>query len=137
VTFGRRITLYLFGFTLGGIIVWFGLMKDRPDDALTSWLPTKRIIMQLDTNKLKLTPILSCRLHCIGTDSAEIKSLIKHGEVNFSKSEVHATPYPRYAVDATSKNGRHLRMIFTAVPAETQLLSVADLGMKTDSCGCK
>ncbi|HXC03993.1 MAG TPA: DUF4258 domain-containing protein, partial [Bacteroidia bacterium] len=123
----RRLQLYLFGFVLGGIIVYFGIMKNRPDGALTSWLPTNRIIMQLDTNKMVLTKHAQCRMLCRGITQEEIKDVIKHGEVNFSKSEVHATPCPKYAMEGNTKDGQHVRIICAACAAETRIVTAIDL----------
>ncbi|HXC06791.1 MAG TPA: DUF4258 domain-containing protein [Bacteroidia bacterium] len=136
MNFRRRITLYLSGFLIGGLIVWFGLLKNRPDDALTSWLPTKRIVMQLDTNPLVLTHHAACRMQCRGITEAEIHALIKKGEVNFSKSEVHAVPCPKYAMEGTTQQGHHLRIICAACEKETRIVTAIDLDLKTDTCSC-
>ncbi len=136
--FGRRIQLYLFGFFLGGLIVWFGVLKDRPGDPLTSWLPKNRIIMQLDTNVMVVTKLAECRMHCQGITPAELKEVIKHGDVNFSMSEVHATPCQKYAVEGSTKGGHKLRIICGACAAETRILNTFDLAQKTDTCNsCK
>ena len=112
-------------------------MKDRPSDPLTSWLPKNRIIMQLDTNKLVLSKLAACRMHAQGITAEEIKEVIKHGDVNFSKSEVHATPCQKYAIEGSTKSGHHLRIMCGACPAETQIITTFDLGLKTDTCSCK
>jgi hypothetical protein len=137
LNFGRRLTLYLFGFGIGALIVWFGLMKNRPDNALTSWLPSQRIIMQLDTNKLVLSKHAECRMHCRGISEEEVKNVIKHGEVNYGKSEVHATPCPKYAIEGTTRGGHHLRLICGACEGKTELITAIDLDLKTDTCECK
>jgi hypothetical protein len=136
LNFRRRITLYLSGFLIGALIVWFGLLKNRPDDALTSWLPTKRIVMQLDTNPMVITKHAGCRMYCRGITKEEIHALIKHGEVNFSKSEVHAAPCPKYAMEGTTAQGHHLRIICAACDKETRIVTAIDLGLKTDTCAC-
>jgi hypothetical protein len=134
VGLGRRIRLYLFGFLLGGIIVWFGIMKKRPDDALTSWLPKNRILMQLDTNKISISPLIQNKLQCQGLQSENFQSLIKTGDVNFSQSGVHDKPWPKYAIETHSKDGRAIRLLCGAAPAETQILNAWVLGAKKDTC---
>jgi hypothetical protein len=137
LNFGRRLLLYFFGFFLGGLIVWFGIMKDRPSDPLTSWLPKNRIIMQLDTNKLVLTKLAECRMHCQGLAPEEIKEVIRHGDVNFGMSEVHAKPFQKYAIEGITKRGQKMRIICVAHPAETEIITTFDLGQKADTCSCK
>ncbi|HEV7230388.1 MAG TPA: DUF4258 domain-containing protein [Bacteroidia bacterium] len=136
MNFGRRIQLYLFGFFLGALIVWFGVMKNRPDDNLTSWLPKNRIVMQLDTNKMVLTGNAGCRLNCQDVKVEDLKELIKHGQVNFSQSQVHETPCPRYAIEVTTKKGKHLRLFCGACAAETRILGVLNTDSPKDSCTC-
>jgi hypothetical protein len=137
VKFARRIQLYLFGFILGSVLVYFGLIRNRPDDSLTSWLPQNRIILQLDTNKLVLATKAECYMNCQGLKPEELKMLIHHGEVNFSKSEVHAKPYPKYAIEGKTLSGKQMRLFCEAFPAETHLLSLVNFGITQDTCHCQ
>jgi hypothetical protein len=137
LNFGRRISLYLFGFALGGLIVWLGLMKNRPDDALTSWLPSKRIIMQLDTNRQVPSKEAECWMRCRKVTGDDIKKGIKNGDVNYGKSEVHAKPCPQYAIDAVTSKGLHLRFLCAACDGQTNILSITDLNAGKDTCQCK
>ena len=132
---GRRIRLYLFGFLLGGLIVWFGIMKKRPDDALTSWLPQNRILMQLDTNRVSISDLAGVNMGCEGLHAEDIKNLIKNGDVNFSKSAVHAFPCPVYAIDTKTADGRHIRLLCGACSTETRIIdSWLMSGDRKDSC---
>jgi len=91
---------------------------------------------------LILTKHARCRMGCRHITEHEIREILEKGEINYKKSEPDAHPDPKYALEGTTEEGQHLRIVF-AVPterrgAETSLVVVTciELGVEWQ-CDCK
>ena len=131
MTFRRRITLFFIG-VLIGIPIAVYIAKDK--NVMKS--PSQEIKELLLRNKLVYSKVDSCRLSCMGIDTTQLKKLINSGEVNYSKSEVHAKPCKKYTLESSLNNTNKIVMIFGLCTEETKLLSFSSTN-HTDSCNCK
>src|ERR1051325_2961414 len=53
-----------------------------------------------------------CRMECRHVDESEVKEMIYHGNINFSKSELNADAcHKRYALEGISRDKQRLRII--------------------------
>lgn len=97
----QRIGYYLGGFSLGLIILAFFLSGKKtscsygPDARVLKNINSKRIIYSLDVNKA-----INKKL----TDTAEISTILKKGDINFSESNPRQKPCGLYQVEGEVNN---------------------------------
>ncbi len=77
-----------------------------------------------------------CRMQCRHIDEKEIAEILKHGKINYTKSELKGTDCnKKYAVEGFSHDNQHLRIIFAPCQDELTVVTVIDLG-KEWPCEC-
>ena len=111
----RRFKLYGFGFLLGSLIVSF-VYKGKGCQ-----MPGSAKLEELSWQQFEYTPKGKCMVQCIEIADSVIKKVLKTGKVNYNESEVHADPYPTYAVEGEMKNGKSIRMIIIDVDTISKL----------------
>lgn len=130
-----RIRLYLFGFLVGCVMVYFVLFKGRNRGY---WLPENRVKEQLMKGNLVFTEHAKCRMTCRGISEEEVKEILKNGSVNFSESHPHDTPCPSYALEGTMADKQNVRIVFSSCDTTTtKVVTTIDLGSKQDTCNCR
>ncbi|MBI2968518.1 MAG: DUF4258 domain-containing protein [Bacteroidetes bacterium] len=132
MTFIRKLSVYLTGFTLGLIIVYF-LFRDRSFPKL---FPGDAVIEILNSRPLRFTRHALCRMDCREITEAEVREILKRGKVNFRKSRVRSKPCPSYAVEGISHEGQHIRAIVGNCDTVSKLITVIDL-LKSYQCECE
>src|ERR1035437_7970684 len=100
----RRYRLYGFGLLMGCLLVSI-ITKGK-----ACQMPGTLKMEKLNSQVLKLTPAAITWITCMGIHLEDMKQLLKQGDVNFGKSEVHASPWPVYAIDSKTKAGQHIRL---------------------------
>ncbi len=91
----RRVRIYLLGVFLGTLFVYFFLIRGK-DRNFSFWFPSNRIIEEIQTKKMNVTPRAFCMLTCMQTDTSNIKPLLKNATIDFSKSLPRNTPKTYY-----------------------------------------
>lgn len=127
----RRLRLYGFGFLLGLLVVSF-IYKGKGCQ-----LPGSAKLEELAWQKKEYTDHALCRMKCRSISNAEIEQVFKSGKVNYDKSSVHNKPYPTYAVEGATVNGKQLRIVVADVDTISRIVTAIDLKMETDSCDCR
>jgi hypothetical protein len=127
----RRFKLYGFGFLLGVLIVSF-VYKGRGCQ-----LPGSAKLEELSYQKLEYTKHGACRMECRGITEEEIKGVLKTGKVNYDKSGVRDKPCGTYAVEGTTKDGQHIRIIIADCDTISKVVTAIDLDTEKDTCDCK
>ncbi|MCW3085352.1 MAG: hypothetical protein JWP12_2718 [Bacteroidetes bacterium] len=127
----RRLRLYGFGFVLGLLVVSF-IYKGKGCQ-----LPNSAKVEELAFQKMEYTEHALCRMKCRSITEAEIRQVLKSGKVNYDKSHVHDKPYPTYAIEGPTGDGKTLRLVIADVDTISRLVTTIDLKMETDSCDCK
>ncbi|MFT4626487.1 MAG: hypothetical protein ACI8PZ_005164 [Myxococcota bacterium] len=75
-----------------------------------------------------------CRMGCRKFDEGEVKAILATGTFDPSRSR-HDGDCPSHALEGTTSDGQHARMVFAACPDETRVVTVIDLD--TDwPCDC-
>ena len=78
-----------------------------------------------------------CRMGCRHIDETEVMEILHDGKVNYSKSELDATPCKKkYAVEGYSHDKQHLRIIFAPCNEEVTVVTCIDLDSEWD-CNCE
>lgn len=90
-----RIGYYLGGFSIGLVILAFFLSGKKTSCA---YGPEARVIKNLNTKPFKYTATALSKL-----DTSSIKSILRNGDVNFSKSAPRATPCASYLIEGKIK----------------------------------
>ena len=96
----RRFALYGFGFALGLILVFFFLGGKK---ASCNWLPNDRILNIIQQKEVSFSPEVWADLPGIGADSTDIYSILRTGDVDFSKSRVKNEPCRQYWIRGTRR----------------------------------
>lgn len=133
----RRFKLYGFGFVLGLLVVSF-VYKGKGCQ-----LPGSNKMEELRWQKLEYSKHATCRMECRHITEAEIKEVLGYheilgkGKVNYDKSDVHEKPYPTYAIEGTTSDGKNLRIVIADCDTISKVVTTIDLKMEHDSCDCK
>jgi Domain of unknown function (DUF4258) len=77
-----------------------------------------------------------CRMGCRHFDDSEVQEILADGEVNLNKSNDRPGDCPTYALEGTTHDGQHARMVFAfCKDGDAKVITVIDLG--TDyKCDC-
>ncbi|MBI4945115.1 MAG: DUF4258 domain-containing protein [Bacteroidetes bacterium] len=135
MTTPKRIQLYLYGFLIGCVMVYFVLIRGRNRGY---WLPENRVKEQLMKGNLVFTEHAQCRMKCRAISEEEVRDILKNGNVNFSESHPHDSPCPSYAFDGTTSAKENVRIVFASCDTlTTKVVTAIDLGLKQDTCECR
>jgi hypothetical protein len=77
-----------------------------------------------------------CRMGCRQISEDEVMAILKDGDINYQKSDMRAQPDPKYALEGTTSDGQHVRIIFANSPRGIVVVTVIDLD-KEWKCNCK
>ncbi len=89
---------------------------------------------ELNAQVLKISDSGKHCLECRGFTATDVKEIMSKGRVNYSESKVHERPYPIFAVDGRSKDGRLFRILIADIADTSKILTIADLQQKKDTC---
>ncbi len=79
---------------------------------------------------LEYTEHAKCRMDCRHITQAEVEEIMQDGSINYSKSDVNATPCPTYAVEGTTSDNQRLRIVFAQCDYKTKVVTCIDLGYR-------
>ena len=131
----KRIRLYLFGFIIGCVMVYFMLLRGVNR---TYWLPSNRVKEQVDKSSFKFSDHAKCILECKHITEEEVREVLKNGDVNFSESDTRGVPCPSYAIEGTSHN-KKIRVLVTIFERDStaEITTAINLEAGKDTCRCK
>ena len=129
----RRVKLFAFGAIFGSIIMYFLVFKDR--NIYKS--PSEVIHGKLQSQHIEYTRHAECRMKCRNISDTEVREILKIGEVNYAKSQVHDTPCPSYALEGKTSDGQNVRIVFAMCDNATKVITAIDLGTEHDDCACE
>ncbi|MCB4797650.1 hypothetical protein [Neotamlana laminarinivorans] len=101
--FIHRLGYYLGGFSIGLIVLAFFLSGKKTS---CSYGPEARVIKNINSKKIVYSSEVYSILNINSLDTAKVNSIIKHGDINFSKSETQKKPCAIYYLEnvLNSKN---------------------------------
>ncbi len=101
--FLRRLGFYLGGFAMGLVILSFFLSGKK---ASCSYFPNARVIKNITTKPLDISPDIINKFENknITIDSVLISTILKQGEVDFSKSDVKRDSCKVYVINSVLEN---------------------------------
>ncbi len=135
MTTGQRIRLYLVGFLIGCVLVYFLLLRGVNR---TYWLPANRVKEQVHKSTFTFSEHAKCILACKNISEEEVKEILKSGDVNFSESDTHGVPCPSYALEGKTTSNKSLRVLVTVFERDStaQITTAVNLEGGKDSCNC-
>jgi hypothetical protein len=101
----RRLGFYLGGFAIGLIIFAF-LVKGRGVTCEFDYLPNARTLKNIRLKERRFAPEILQLIQNKEVDTAEISNILKHGDVDFSRSKakVDADTCKLYIIEGMLKN---------------------------------
>ena len=91
----RRFKFYLFGFSLGIILV-IALYSNK-SDLITAWTPEKRVLKRMRLTKKIISDSMQCILDCYRVNDSDWDYLYLNGDVYFGQARTK--PYPIYKIE--------------------------------------
>lgn len=128
--FAKRLFLYLIGFFLGSVLVYFLFFRDKS----RSFFPSAIVLDTLQSKELTIEKKAECFLSCYRINRSNIKELLAEGEVNFSESSPRETP-KKYVVEVETPEGTELKLSFELSVSASRLISVSAPDNKLP-CNC-
>ena len=87
------------------------------------------------TSYLEYTKHAQCRMECRHIDSSEVEEIMRIGSINYRKSDVKAHPCPTYAIEGTTHDQQHVRIVFAQCDNKTKVVTTIDLDHEWE-CHC-
>ena len=87
-----------------------------------------------------LTPLIytrhaRCRMGCRHIDDSEIKEILQKGKINYSKSDLHSKPDPKYALEGITHDDQQVRIVFA--PSKRGMVVITCIDMNEEwECNC-
>ncbi|MBS1646563.1 MAG: hypothetical protein JST67_04420 [Bacteroidetes bacterium] len=128
MNFKQRLKFYLFGFLLGMMVLATVLNKKGCKGVNT--LKTEELSYQT----WNITEPMRCKIRCMGfaADSLFIQD-IRNATVNYSESDIHATPCGKYVIESSAKSAASYTLLVADCGTAANLLDI-----KTNTpCDCK
>lgn len=100
----RKFRFYLFGLTLGLVVVFFILNQKGTS---CSYFPNDRVLAETLTKDLVYTPQFQQELKDFNLNEKFVKdSILTKGEIDFSRSDAQKQPCPSYLLSYPAKKPR-------------------------------
>lgn len=121
---------------LGGLLLLYLVFFHKPDDAHRPARNKKDNREAAFRNqRIYYTRHAQCRMECRNIDESEVKEILKDGKINYSKSDLKSKPCPKYAVEGTTHDKQHVRIIVGNCSSQASIVTVIDLDNEYE-CDC-
>ena len=91
-------------------------------------------------HKIIYTKHARCRMECRDISEDEVVSILESGIINESKSKEENEEAdghcPTFALEGSTKDGQHVRIVFAACDKITKVVTAIDLGVEHE-CNCR
>ena len=88
-----------------------------------------------NTTDLFFTKHAKCRMQCRQISQQEVRDILINGTVNYNKSDLNDAGGPTYAIEGTTKDRQHIRIIFAPKQKHLTVVTVIDLDHE-HQCDC-
>jgi hypothetical protein len=129
--FWRRMRLYLLGFIIGLIGVYF-IFGNKNLKELT---PGMLKMDQLAAQNFHYSDTALCQMKCEKISYGELKDAMTDAKIDSKKSRSFNQHRPMYDFTGHTRNGRFLHVICVEIDSITRISMVHDSAMQ-DSCHC-
>lgn len=129
--FIKRLFLYLIGFFIGSILVYFMLFKDKS----RSFLPSSIILDSLKANEIIYDQHIECILSCYQISNKNIRQMLDDGDVIFSESQPRETP-KKYVVEVETAEEKIIKLSFE-LSGKSSRIFLVNAGENANDCLCE
>ena len=136
MTTPKRIRLYIYGFLIGCVMVYFMLFRGNDR---SYWLPANRVKEQVNKSTFKYSEHARCKMQCKQINETEVAEILKNGDVNFPESDTRGVSCPSYAIEGTTSTNKKLRVIVTIFERDStaEITTAINMESAKDTCKCK
>jgi hypothetical protein len=133
----RRIRIYLIGVSLGCILAWALLIRDRSDNTFNFWLPEERILTEIREDSNFVFPEKQmCYYECYGFNSIDLEYFLTNADVDFAKSKPRETPRLYFITGEIEQKGQlTLEVLFS--DSAKWVHSVTSDSQANKTCNCE
>ncbi len=114
-------------------------ISERPSTAKSknspSNVPTAKPRFDRSVSELFFTKHARCRMKCRQITQQEIKDILANGEINYNKSDLNDPQGATYALEGTTRDRQHVRVIFAPKQKHMSVVTVIDLDVE-HQCDC-
>lgn len=104
----HRVGYYLGGFALGLIVLAFFLNGKKVS---CDYGPEARVLKNINLKQIQYSEIIESAISNKKIDSVAIRDILKHGDIDFSKSDTRKKPCGIYAVEGNINKTEVLLMV--------------------------
>jgi hypothetical protein len=137
----KRKNLYSLVMLLVLLVVYLLFFRSNDNGAGTR-SPQKSVRKRIDHREaafrhkpLYYTKHAQCRMDCRQISEAEVKQIVKEGEINYNKSDLQDKPCPSYSVEGITDNGQQVRIVVGDCKTRASIVTVIDL-KEDHPCDC-
>ena len=112
------------------VIIFFAACQEAPTTL------EQHSVINRDPSSLVYSKHARCRMNCRHIDESEVADILRKGRINYRKSVPAARPDPKYALEGTTGDGQHVRIVFANAKRGTVVVTVIDLD-RDWQCHCK
>lgn len=76
---------------------------------------------------IEYTEHARCRMQCRRISQQDVEEIMRTGKINYSKSEVSASPCPVYAVQGYTHDDEYIRVVFGQCDSKTKVITCYNL----------
>ena len=121
-------------------LIALGIKKCNQHTKDVKHLPDTSINSDWRHQKLVYTKHARCRMDCRDISESEVESILYSGVINETKSQEEndeaAGHCPTYALEGTTSDGQHVRIVYGACDKITKVITAIDLGVE-HQCDCR
>lgn len=121
----KRLGFFMGGLSIGIIILAF-FVKGSGASCEFNYLPNARVLKDIRGKQRVFGPEIQQLLDNKVLDTLEISNILKYGDVNFSKSDVNATPCKIYYIDGTLKN-KDIELLVENCKDKAKIMSIKNI----------
>jgi hypothetical protein len=88
---------------------------------------TKYPKLERNSSHLSYSKHAKCRMECRHISQEEVKQILETGTINYKKSNLQSDEGTEYALEGTTSDGQHVRIIFAPKATRTTVVTVIDL----------
>ena len=106
--------------------IYKGKTAMKPDAVEKRQSNSKEVFIR-DTVLLQYSKHARCRMQCRHISPQEVKDILLHGNINYQKSDLQNDRCPRYALEGTTSDRQHVRIVFAQCSDNTVVVTAIDL----------
>ena len=97
--------------------------------------PKKKLVLNRNPSRIEYTKFALCRMDCQNINANIITGVLRNGEINRDKSDLHKRPCPIFTIDRSTKQTMSIRIIVQQCGNVAKILDCYDANAAA-GCNC-